>query len=164
MKIENQMARESEARGIEVKDCGNGHFQIMGLVMVNYYPNSKRQSAYISGTTKAVQWVSVEQAFELSQKLPSGLPVAKRKQSYRRAKSKMLKKHNRCHWCDCKLSANTATIDHVVPLSRGGLDHHNNRVLACYQCNQERGNSMPEAFSDWEGRKLDQEYNQIVGH
>lgn len=147
---EDQMAKESKARGIEVKDCGNGHFQIMGRVMVNYYPNSKRKSAYISGTTKAVQWVDVGRAFDLSQQLPEGLPVAKRKQSYKRAKSKVLKKSDRCHWCGCKLTAETATMEHVVPLSRGGLDHHNNRVLACYPCNQKRGNSMPEVFNSVE--------------
>lgn len=148
MSIKERMAREAGARGTEVKDCGNGHFQIMGRVMVNYYPMSKRKSAYISGTTKAVLGVEIKQAFELSQRLPEGLPVAKRKSSYRKIKSKMLKKSVKCHWCGGILNAATATIDHVVPLSRGGLDHHNNRVLCCYNCNQKRGNSMPEAFKD----------------
>ena len=27
------------------------------------------------------------------------------------------------------------TLDHVVPLSRGGADHPENLVLACYRCN-----------------------------
>lgn len=41
-----------------------------------------------------------------------------------------------------KLGApNYATIDHVVPLSRGGLDVPSNYQLACHECNQRKGNT-----------------------
>ena len=40
-----------------------------------------------------------------------------------------------CAYC----SAPSATIDHVRPLARGGLDHPSNRVNACAPCNKEKG-------------------------
>lgn len=36
----------------------------------------------------------------------------------------------------------SATIDHVVPLSRGGLDVISNMQLLCYECNQMKGNDL----------------------
>lgn len=142
--VSEQMARESQARGIAYKDCGHGHYQVLGKLLVNYYPTSKKRSAYIAGTTKALTNISVPDAFALSQSVPAGLEPTKRKQSYRKIKERMLKKSNVCHWCQCKLNSTTATVDHFVPLSKGGLDHSNNRVLACEPCNQKRGNWMPE--------------------
>jgi 5-methylcytosine-specific restriction endonuclease McrA len=43
-----------------------------------------------------------------------------------------------------KLTLDTSTMDHVIPLHRGGLDNANNRVLACEPCNSKRGHDMPE--------------------
>lgn len=40
-----------------------------------------------------------------------------------------------------------ATIDHVIELSKGGTDTWENLVMACYDCNDQRGNKMTaEAF------------------
>ncbi|MEA5505946.1 HNH endonuclease [Halotia wernerae UHCC 0503] len=49
-----------------------------------------------------------------------------------------------CFWCDCKLTTETLTIDHYVPLSRGGSNKIKNLRLACFDCNQGRGNALPE--------------------
>lgn len=38
------------------------------------------------------------------------------------------------------LRPNSLTIDHVVPLSRGGSNHLGNLAVCCYQCNQLKGN------------------------
>ncbi len=34
-----------------------------------------------------------------------------------------------------------ATIDHIQPLSKGGLDAPSNWQLACHECNQKKGNT-----------------------
>lgn len=36
-----------------------------------------------------------------------------------------------------------ATADHVVPVSRGGLDVPSNWQLACAKCNRDKGDAMP---------------------
>jgi len=54
-----------------------------------------------------------------------------------------------CYYCEEFMvvapgQANSITIDHVVPLSRGGFDVAANRVGACWRCNMAKGNT-PEA-------------------
>lgn len=53
----------------------------------------------------------------------------------------------RCRYCAAVLSPRTATIDHVIPLSRGGRNTHSNRVLACAACNRAKGALM---FHEWQ--------------
>lgn len=47
----------------------------------------------------------------------------------------------RCVWCDRPVEAGrTASLDHVVPRSRGGGMTQQNLVLACVPCNRDRAN------------------------
>lgn len=39
-----------------------------------------------------------------------------------------------------------ATLDHVVPLSRGGSHNPGNLVSACLSCNQRKGSMLPLDF------------------
>lgn len=143
--IMKTMAMLSEQLGIEVKDCGRGHYQILGKLVVNYYPLSKTRTAYISKTNSGLKHIEPEDAFRMSQEAPTGLEATPRKKGgYTKIKKALYKKTNVCYWCMKKLACGEATVDHVVPLSRGGLDHHTNRVLCCLSCNQARGNKMPE--------------------
>ncbi len=41
---------------------------------------------------------------------------------------------------------NTATIDHVVPRGRGGKNEMDNKVAACYRCNNARGDMPAHLF------------------
>ncbi len=65
----------------------------------------------------------------------------------------------RCTWCcrpmvdlpidprlDCSLHM---TLEHVVPLSRGGTHEVWNLALACYQCNNARGSSLDDFSPAW---------------
>lgn len=137
-----------ENRGATLRDCGNGHFQIVGRLMVNYYPLSKKCSAYVAGTTHGKGHVTPKEAVEMAFAPPPLAP--KTKQDTRRSKSRskrvnMIRRNgNLCHWCKCELTVDTSTIEHVVPIARGGLDNSNNRVLACKPCNSARGHDMPE--------------------
>jgi hypothetical protein len=63
-----------------------------------------------------------------------------------------------CHWCkglaveDDAAGEHRATVDHLIPLSRGGRDDMLNAVLACQGCNGERGapeTSPTEAAAEW---------------
>lgn len=142
-KMLTRLRRFSEPLGVAVEIKGEGHFHIKGALLVNYYPFAATQTAYVAGTTKGKKNVSPEEAVAMARKLPKLVKDFKRK-SYRNIKLKMLRKSACCHWCEAVLTAETATVDHKIPLSRGGLDNDNNRVLACSPCNQRRGNWMPE--------------------
>ena len=46
-----------------------------------------------------------------------------------------------CHLCGELTPRREATLDHVVPLSKGGSDHHTNLRLAHRSCNSGRGDT-----------------------
>lgn len=43
-----------------------------------------------------------------------------------------------CHYCGKKFSAQELTMDHIVPLARGGTSTRSNIVLACRNCNRNK--------------------------
>lgn len=52
----------------------------------------------------------------------------------------------RCVYCASALDFDTATLDHVYPLSQGGVHHPGNVVLACVRCNQLKSDLLPYEF------------------
>ncbi len=41
-----------------------------------------------------------------------------------------------CHYCKQKFSRDELTLDHIVPVSRGGRSTKGNMVVCCRSCNQ----------------------------
>ena len=68
-----------------------------------------------------------------------------------------------CFWCGVKTRPELrhqapghwlcTTIDHLVPLSRGGGNEFGNLVIACYRCNIGRGDMIYTPARDSEKRK-----------
>ena len=52
----------------------------------------------------------------------------------------------RCVYCAMHLDQRTATLDHVVPLARGGAHDPGNLVVACAPCNRLKGDLQPFEF------------------
>ncbi|MFI8249825.1 HNH endonuclease [Kitasatospora sp. NPDC085930] len=50
-----------------------------------------------------------------------------------------------CFYCDGPLT--DMQLDHVVPLSRGGLDGPSNLVPACAACNGAKGDEPADTFT-----------------
>lgn len=48
----------------------------------------------------------------------------------------------RCWWCLDSFSPKELTLDHLKPKSRGGSNSLENLRLACFPCNNSRGNSL----------------------
>lgn len=48
----------------------------------------------------------------------------------------------RCRYCGDALQRRLATVDHLIPRSRGGPDVAENLVIACYDCNQRKANAL----------------------
>mmetsp|Transcript_5737 Transcript_5737/g.9919 ORF Transcript_5737/g.9919 Transcript_5737/m.9919 type:complete len:150 (+) Transcript_5737:366-815(+) len=48
------------------------------------------------------------------------------------------------HWAEPS-SDDDATVDHFVPICRGGTDEERNLVVACRRCNEDKGNSLINA-------------------
>ena len=54
---------------------------------------------------------------------------------------------NICYLCNEPLEMNEITIDHWVPLSKGGSDNITNYRLAHYKCNALKADLTPEQFA-----------------
>jgi len=54
----------------------------------------------------------------------------------------------RCHYCGRKVGAAALTMDHVVPVARGGLSVKNNLVPVCKQCNNEKKSKLLQEWLD----------------
>jgi hypothetical protein len=50
----------------------------------------------------------------------------------------------KCQYCDKQMSFRDATIDHVLPKSRGGRNHWLNCVASCKSCNRRKNNRTPQ--------------------
>jgi hypothetical protein len=46
----------------------------------------------------------------------------------------------RCQYCNIGLNHKTATIDHIIPKSMGGILSYLNCITACFDCNNQKGN------------------------
>jgi hypothetical protein len=50
-----------------------------------------------------------------------------------------------------------ATLDHITPLGRGGIDAQSNWAMACAHCNNEKGNMLSDEYRDWKQWCADRE-------
>ena len=48
-----------------------------------------------------------------------------------------------CHYCGRKFAARELTMDHIVPIARGGTSTQGNIVPACRDCNREKKLETP---------------------
>lgn len=62
-----------------------------------------------------------------------------------------------CSYCGARTPASELTMDHVVPLARGGRSTKNNVVPACKECNNKKKQLLPMEWEEYvEGmKKLD---------
>lgn len=64
-----------------------------------------------------------------------------------KAKKDKVKTTGECYFCGKKTK--NLSVDHLVPLSRGGTDDPTNLVAACHHCNQLKGNKTPKEFTPY---------------
>lgn len=62
-----------------------------------------------------------------------------------RQRRTLLKKDPHCTYCGLTLSRKTATIDHIVPKSKGGSTCEANLTLACKSCNERKADIVFES-------------------
>src|SRR5581483_6786154 len=52
-----------------------------------------------------------------------------------------------CQYCGLRLGEEQRSIDHLVPVSRGGLDEITNYITACRSCNSRKKDIPLEEFA-----------------
>jgi 5-methylcytosine-specific restriction endonuclease McrA len=75
-------------------------------------------------------------------------PDKPKRRSFKREERKYIydKADGYCQLCGKKLKFEDATMDHIVPLSMGGVDDLSNLQLACEPCNKFKDNILPAEF------------------
>jgi len=53
----------------------------------------------------------------------------------------------RCYYCGAEVPASALTMDHLIPLIRGGRSNKANLVAACKECNSRKKHMLP---MEWE--------------
>lgn len=130
--------------GLNAVECSPVHWQIRGgVVIVNYYPT--RGTVYFNGAISKDQTraMTPNQIVELALNGPSARTPNRPRKGLSRQRASLFAKTTHCHWCG-KAFANIseATVEHLVPRSRGGSDRMDNLRLACEPCNRARRDSI----------------------
>jgi len=54
-----------------------------------------------------------------------------------------------CHYCENNFIPNELTMDHVIPLSRGGKSQKFNLVPCCKECNTKKRQFLPFEWEEY---------------
>ena len=57
-----------------------------------------------------------------------------------------LKKETKCFYCGCELNDSNRTLDHFIPLCKGGANIKENVVACCFGCNNKKGKKTYEEY------------------
>lgn len=148
-------AEQVQVKGLTPRECSYGHWQIRGgKFCVNFYPfKDGGPSFYINGMNSGSRHrITLAVAIVAANNPPVSklhIRTRERKRSYKGVKRRLLRVSPFCYWCKKPLDLTSATLDHVIPLSKGGTNGADNFVLACDGCNHDRRNDMP-ARTKWE--------------
>lgn len=86
------------------------------------------------------------------------LEVDERQIRQEREKARTLRKQNwwknriargTCHYCGKSVPPKELTLDHVVPVARGGRSTKGNCVPACKDCNNQKKNLLPMEWDEY---------------
>jgi 5-methylcytosine-specific restriction endonuclease McrA len=61
---------------------------------------------------------------------------------------KKLLEGNICYYCGCVIKGKK-TIDHKIPVVKGGTNDNENLVLACVHCNTQKNDKTEEEYREW---------------
>ncbi len=54
-----------------------------------------------------------------------------------------------CFYCSCKVAFKDLTMDHLVPLARGGKSSKDNLVPSCKSCNSKKKSMLPLEWEEY---------------
>ncbi len=67
----------------------------------------------------------------------------------------------RCHYCGKTVGRDNLTMDHLVPMSRGGRSNKGNLVPACKECNSKKKYLLPIEWDQYINSILEKAENVI---
>ncbi len=129
----------------------------------------KQRVAFLTDAAEIAAMAAV-----IQRRLPEGVTIvrllrtihAPRRRLRPNRRNLLLRDNYTCQYCGFQGHANELTVDHIVPISRGGApDKWDNLVVACKRCNWKKADRRPEEIGWRLTRKpgpLTQEYGQVL--
>lgn len=140
------LKRLAEKHDVSFRECTEHHIQLKALHTVNVYEST--QCFYVNGMSKKENF-SVHNPLNLIRiaKGESDLKIKDEKvkrKSFKKTKRLFLfQKNPTCFFCgDLLTDWESATIEHKIPLAKGGTNRNDNLALSHHECNQERGTDI----------------------
>lgn len=84
--------------------------------------------------------------------------------TYEERKATLRRSGGVCASCGKKLTTKTMTMDHIIPLSRGGTNEPENLVALCEECNKEKGSLLQMPRSCYMAVKNNNELVKMEKH
>lgn len=141
--FEKKIKPLAEKEGVEVRRCSEYHFQLKSIFLVNVYPT--KATFYVQGTNHKLRYYDLNQLIEVSKgnKDLETDRAKKKRRTKARSRNRMWEESKICFYCGYEIAAiEDASIEHKVPLSRGGSNRRDNLALSHKACNRTRGNSL----------------------
>lgn len=137
-----------------------------GMKMFHYYQAHGARSAYphphkagvmvppfIGTGRRGAATMDIEEAITAGLlAVPFKVPVLHRHERRQVVLALHDEQGRKCYYCQKIVTIAEATGDHLVPLSRGGMDAKINIAMACLSCNQEKGNLTAAEFLAKKGK------------
>lgn len=79
-------------------------------------------------------------------RLKQYVPLQEKKKFRLTRENIFLRDKNQCQYCETHFPSHQLTLDHVIPLSKGGGHSWENITTACHSCNNKKGNKTLKEY------------------
>lgn len=137
-----QLEQRCRSSGLRFRRHTDFHVVVRDRYEVNVFPTTGR--AHLKGGVRAGRVQSIDHILELArgEEAMNVDRLAKRR-PMGNVKERLWRLGHYCGICKEPIdSIHEATVDHVIPLARGGSNHFDNLQLAHQHCNSERGSNL----------------------
>ena len=110
-----------------------------------------RQLTKTPGKCKSFYWIDTDapEIVESVEQIPQKPVRIKRKNFSSKQRADIYKKSNGiCQLCGRKITFKDMSVDHIIPISKGGSNDINNTQAACLICNRFKADIYPQEFFD----------------
>lgn len=146
MKFSIKLKRLADKNDVVFSQFTEYHIQLKALHTVNVYES--KSTFYINGMVSKEVFDPSDLMFLINlAKGAKNFSYTKEKavrKSFKKGRRRAIWQRNPvCYYChDLIENYNDATIEHRIPISRGGSNRPDNLALSHNKCNQERGNNI----------------------
>lgn len=133
----NQIAREA---GLDAERVSTRKWRMHGVFTAEY--DSVTQRVCIPGKTLACRGDPYDAVRLANGTRSSFSDTREERRQYPEIRKHLWVKCPRCHYCEIEMSFEEASLDHFIPLSKGGRSHPDNFVLSCVPCNRWKANDI----------------------